>query len=221
MKGIIQIAGIIDEAEAQMLLRCGVDWLGFPLRLAFHREDLAEADAAGIIRSLRSRNCCVLITYLSKADEIAALCRALGTSRVQLHGEIAVIELEALKISSPGLFVMKSLVIGKNDTSKLKETLAEFSPWVDAFITDTFDPETGACGATGKTHDWQISRELVEFSPRPVILAGGLKPDNVSLAIKTVRPAGVDAHTGVEGPDGRKREDLVRDFVARAREAFF
>jgi phosphoribosylanthranilate isomerase len=85
---------------------------------------------------------------------------------------------------------------------------------VDAFITDTYDPTTGRSGATGKTHAWGVSRRLVELSPKPVILAGGLTPENVRAAVLAVRPAGVDVHTGVEGPDGRKAPRLVEHFVA-------
>ena len=91
---------------------------------------------------------------------------------------------------------------------------------MDAFITDSFDPDTGAIGATGKVHDWQVSARLVDLSPRPVILAGGLNPDNVRNAIIQVRPAGVDVHTGIEGSDGRKRRDLVERFVAEAQAGF-
>ncbi len=91
---------------------------------------------------------------------------------------------------------------------------------MDAFITDTFDPATGASGATGKTHEWGISRELRALSPKPLILAGGLNPENVREAIETVRPAAVDAHTGVEDAEGRKDPAKVRAFVAAAREGF-
>jgi phosphoribosylanthranilate isomerase len=91
---------------------------------------------------------------------------------------------------------------------------------VDAFITDTFDPETGASGATGKTHDWEVSRKLVKMSARPVILAGGLNPANVRQAIYAVNPAGVDAHGGVEHPDGKKDRELVDTFVREATDAF-
>ena len=70
------------------------------------------------------------------------------------------------------------------------------------------------------THDWEVSRRLVEYSPKPIILAGGLDPDNVRDAILQVGPAGVDAHTGVEGADGRKSHALVTRFVAAARDGF-
>jgi len=85
---------------------------------------------------------------------------------------------------------------------------------------DTYDAATGRHGATGKTHDWSVSRRLVELSPKPVVLAGGLNPGNVRAAIAAVQPAGVDVHTGIERPDGRKRRDLTEHFVAEARAGF-
>ena len=98
--------------------------------------------------------------------------------------------------------------------------VTHLSPYVDAFITDTFDPVTGASGATGKTHDWTISRRLVELSTKPVILAGGLTPANVGEATRVVKPAGVDVHTGVEDENSRKNPYLVARFVHEARKAF-
>jgi len=216
----IQIAGVIDAEEAEMLRSCGVRYLGFPLRLPVHREDLTEDAAAAIIRSLAPPVFGVLITYLDRASEIAALCRALGARIVQLHGDVVSEELERLKGLDPGLTVIKSLVVGTRDRDALEGMARELSPLVDAFITDTFDPATGASGATGKTHDWRVSRRLVELSERPVILAGGLTPDNVRRAILEVRPAGVDAHTGVEDASGRKSRALVARFLAEATGAF-
>lgn len=102
----------------------------------------------------------------------------------------------------------------------LEKSVVELSPYVDAFITDTFDPDTGASGATGKTHDWEISRRLVELSPKPVILAGGLNPENVAEAIDFVNPAGVDSHTGVENESGRKDADKIRLFMKNSLRAF-
>jgi phosphoribosylanthranilate isomerase len=106
------------------------------------------------------------------------------------------------------------------DDKALEAMARELSPLVDAFITDTFDPKTGASGATGKTHDWRVSRRLVEAVDRPVILAGGLTPENVKRAILEVRPAGVDSHTGVEDSSGRKSRDKICKFLSEAQEAF-
>jgi len=219
-KNLIQIAGISDAAEAQMLQQCGVRYLGFPLRLPVHREDLTEQEAAAIIKSLTPPVFGVLITYLHKATEIAGFCHALGTRIVQLHGDIERAELKRLKTLDPSLTVIKSLVVGMRDHKALEATLSELSPFVDAFITDTFDPKTGASGATGKAHDWRVSRRLVALADRPVILAGGLTPENVKRAILEVRPAGVDSHTGVENSAGRKNREKVQKFLSEANEAF-
>jgi phosphoribosylanthranilate isomerase len=217
---LIQVAGIADAAEAALVQECGVRLLGFPLRLPVHREDLSEAEAAAIIRQLRPPARAVVITYLDEAGAVTKFCDALGARIVQLHGDFAVEELRRLRERDPALTIVKSLVVGLHPVHLLEQMARELSPHVDAFITDTFAPETGAAGATGRTHDWAVSRRLVELSARPVILAGGLTPSNVRQAILAVRPAGVDVHTGVEDATGRKSRELVRAFVAEAKAGF-
>jgi len=216
----IQIAGISDTSEASLLMECGVRYLGFPLRLPVNKEDLSEAAAAEIIRAIQPPCFGVAITYQSTADDIVEFMDFLGASVVQLHGDIDTDELAKLKRSRPRLTVIKSLVIGRQPYQDLVDTLQRLSPFVDAYITDTFDPATGASGATGKIHDWRISRRLVELATRPVILAGGLTPDNVRESLEFVAPAGVDVHTGVEDAAGHKDPAKVRRFVAEARAGF-
>jgi len=219
-QNLIQIAGVIDEAEAEMLQQCGVKYLGFPLRLPVHREDISEIRASKIIRRLHPPNFGVLITYLDNAAHIADFCAILGVDVVQLHGAIDISELAKLRAIAPELLVIKSLVVGLHTEAALATMVEQLSGSVDAFITDTYDPTTGASGATGKIHDWRISRRLVELSERPVILAGGLDPDNVRRAIVEVKPAGVDTHTGVEDDAGRKCRDKVERFIAEAQTGF-
>lgn len=215
----IQAAGVLDAAEARMLADAGFTHLGFPLRLAAHRPDLGEAEAREVIRGLEPGATAVCITYLADPAEILAFCDFLGAGWVQLHGDLAPAAAAALKQARPGLRVIKSLVVGRGQDQGLPDLARAFAPHADAFITDSFDPRTGACGATGQTHDWAMSRMLAREAGRPVVLAGGLTPDNVARAVRAVRPAGVDAHTGLEGSDGRKDPDLCRRFVAAARAA--
>lgn len=217
--GVIQIAGVMDQAEADMLREAGADWLGFPFRIPVP-EDLDERDAAGIIAGLPADCQPLLITYLDQARDIAALCAALGVRRVQIHGAISRTELAALRREAPGLAVIKSLVVRRQQGSSLFRLVDELADLVDVFLTDTYDPATGRLGATGLLHDWDVSRALVEYSPKPVILAGGLDRTNVAAAIESVQPAGVDAHTRLEAADGRKDPRLVAAFVAEARQAF-
>ena len=220
MSPIIQIAGIHDLNEAELIVKAGANYLGFPLRLPDGREDLSEEDARSIIKSIGDRAKSVLITYLDNAAEIIEFCKFLNVSGLQLHGPIASEELAKLQIALPELFIIKSLVVRRDNSSELKSSVENLNNYVNAYITDTYDPKTGKSGATGKTHDWSISRGLVHLSPNPVILAGGLSPDNVYDAILQVQPAGVDSHSLVEGINGRKDSDLVRIFVNEAQKAF-
>jgi phosphoribosylanthranilate isomerase len=227
----IQTAGVKSLAEARMLAACGVTHVGLPLRLPVHTPDVSEDEARDIVRGLaaagQSKAQTVLITYLVDARETLDLCRFLGVDGVQLHGRMPLPEVRRLREAAPKLFVIKSLVVGTpgqagNETGLLAEAQAH-APFVDAFLTDTFDPVSGASGATGLLHDWEISRRLAQALSlelaKPLILAGGLNADNVAQAVAVVRPAGVDAHTGLENAAGDKDEALVRRFVAQARAA--
>lgn len=223
--GLIQVAGVHDLAEALALREAGVHAVGLPLRLPVNAEDLTEAEAARLVADMERLPVPHLlpvgITYIADGAEAAEFCRALGLRRLQLHGPVTAAELTRLRRELPNLFLIKSLVVrAGGNLPELLDTVRELAPLTDAFITDTHNPATGADGATGLTHDWAVSAELVRHSPRPVILAGGLTPDNVYGAILRVRPAGVDAHTGVEGPDGRKCPDRLLRFVAEARQGF-
>ena len=220
MKNLVQVAGIIDAQEATLLAAEGVDWLGFPLRLPSGKNDISEAAATSIIASLHAPHAGVLISYLTDADEISAFCTELGVTAVQLHGDVELEQLRKLKQIRPDLYVLKSLVVRADNADELRALVDECADVVDMFITDTFNPANGAKGATGLTHDWSVSAELVRRSPKPLMLAGGLTADNVAAAIRQVRPAAVDAHTGLEGPDGRKDLEKTRSFVAEARRAF-
>ena len=77
----------------------------------------------------------------------------------------------------------------------------------------------GFVGATGRTHNWSISRQIVDSVKKPVILGGGLSPYNVQDAIKTVKPYGVDAKTSLDIPDGNGKKDIkkVEEFIRKVR----
>ena len=216
----IHVAGVIDLAEAQLLIDCGVRYLGFPFVLDHHKEDLTTDAAAVIVSELGARAAFFVITYLNRAEAILELCRTLSVNMVQLHGATDLEEIQLLKQEAPQLRIIKSLIVRGSNTDTLIDEVRRYEATVDSFITDTFDPVTGASGATGKVHDWEISRRLVASSVRPLILAGGLNADNVRQAIRTVRPAGVDVHTGIEGRDGRKRYDFTKRFVEEAQAGF-
>jgi phosphoribosylanthranilate isomerase len=203
-KSFIQIAGVQNWEEADLLVSCNVDYIGFPFRLDHHSEDISEDEATAIIKAFPPTTQAVLITYLNSAKEIIHLSQKLKTKIIQLHADISLIELKQIKTIQPDLQIIKSLIIGKTSEKILLENMQSWSSLVDAFLLDTFDPESGANGAT----------------MRPVILAGGLTPTNIGRAILTVHPAGVDVHSGVEDRQGRKDRKLIEKFISEARKAF-
>lgn len=216
---MIQVAGIHDLDEALLCLNAGATHIGFTLRLPVNAEDCSEAEAKAIIAALPDPACAVLITYLDDAREIVDFCAYLGVSMVQLHGEVRRDTLLQVRALAPHLRIIKSLVTGKFGEAALLALIADLHDVVDFFITDSYNPETGASGATGRTHDWQLGRRLVAASPKPVIIAGGLTPTNVVDAIHAMQPFGVDVHSGVEASDGRKQANLVTRFCELARTA--
>jgi len=215
---LIQVAGVHDLDEARDVISAGADLVGIPLRLPVHSEDLDEPGARKISRALPGR--CCLITYLSEADEIINLATFLQIPWVQLHGDISVASLRNARAALPGVRIIKSLIVGKEPETRLLEQARALAPWTDVFITDTWDPQSGAEGATGRAHDWAVSRRLCEGIGKPLILAGGLNPENVAGAIRATGCHGVDAHTGLEGADGRKCPRRLHRFVSEARAAF-
>jgi phosphoribosylanthranilate isomerase len=78
---------------------------------------------------------------------------------------------------------------------------------------------TDRVGGTGKTHDWSLSAKIVANCKVPVVLAGGLTPQNVMHAIHIVRPFAVDVNSGIERADGRKSEERIYRFIEAARAA--
>jgi phosphoribosylanthranilate isomerase len=213
----VQIAGVSSLDEALAAEREGADALGFTLRLPHGiHDELTEAKARGIVAALPPFIATVCITYVDNAVEVADLCRYLGVNTVQLHGEFPSRELEMLRAAMPHLKIIRPVLVTGEEALAAARWLERR---VDAIILDTYDPATGRRGATGKTHDWELSRRIVEGVRVPVILAGGLTPQNVAAAVQAVRPWAVDVHSGVEDADGTRNLRKLRDFVTAAKAA--
>jgi phosphoribosylanthranilate isomerase len=123
----------------------------------------------------------------------------------------------ALKNMLPGCGIMRSVAVAGEESIAVARSYDKIA---DYLLLDSFRPSDGKFGALGVTHDWTISRRIVEAVHVPVILAGGLGPDNVAEAIQAVRPAGVDSKTKTDR-DGSNAKDLdrVRRFHEAARAA--
>jgi len=124
-------------------------------------------------------------------------------------------DVEKIKKKFPSVKIMRSIsVINEQSITEAKEC-AQFA---DLLLLDTYNDADSEFGATGKTHNWEISRQIVQSVEIPVILAGGLGPDNVVDAIQKVSPFGVDSKSKTDKP-GSNEKDIIKlaEFVKNVR----
>jgi phosphoribosylanthranilate isomerase len=209
----VKICGIQTYEEARSALDYGATALGFLVGLTHRAEDEIEAAAAAsIVRRLPAAAETVLVTHLLDPAALADLQSTVGTRTIQVHGNMTVPDLTRLRGLAPRARLLKAAHV--TGDAALDEALA-YSAAADALILDSRTADR--LGGTGLTHDWSVSRRIVEtVAPLPVYLAGGLRPENVEQAIGQVHPAGVDVNSGVEDAQGRKDVARMREFVVRA-----
>jgi len=196
----IKICGITNKADAAAAVRAGADALGFIFYTGSPRY-VAPERAAEIVAGLPPFVVPVGVFVNAAAGDVDGICEAAGIQVVQLHGDEPPGFCEAMKRP-----VIKAFRV--RDASWKSEAAAY--P-VGAVLLDTFAADR--YGGTGTTFDWRF----VEDSPHRVILSGGLNPDNVAEAVRSVRPYGVDTGSGVEREPGCKDHGKIRDFVEAAR----
>ena len=155
-----------------------------------------------------------MVTHIEESEKIVSLARFIGVTIIQLHGDSAPEDALYIKQELPHIKLIKALhVVGRSSINRGRKFLHA----VDAILLDTVNLGTGQVGGTGETHDWNLSCEIVASYDRPVILAGGLNPENVQQAIEKVRPFGVDVNSGVKGEDGFKDYRKLKDFIRNAK----
>jgi phosphoribosylanthranilate isomerase len=221
----IKICGITNVPDAIVAADAGADAIGLNFYRGskrFINSDIAPEIAVAIKERVEPVG--VFVNECVKA--ICEACRGASLTTVQLHGEKRpnwfqlYAGLHELGIRFPNLSIIRAHCFGHRGFEAVYEDMfdAHGHP-ADAVLIDT--AVSGMFGGTGQTMDWN---RLVNYEDSigklPLILAGGLTPDNVTEAIRTVRPHGVDVASGVECAPGKKDHAKVRDFVAAARDAF-
>lgn len=203
-----KICGINSLSEMKIALDSGADAIGFLVGITHLAEDKIDIPTAcELSKRVPPFVSSVAVTHLQTAMDIISLLKQLKVDTVQLHNDIDLTEIVKIRKALPYLKIIKSVSI----TGKESVLIArKYVGYADGIILDSRTKER--LGGTGITHDWSISRTIVEESPIPVILAGGLTPNNLREAIETVHPYAVDVNSGVET---KQKKDLekVKQFV--------
>lgn len=196
----VKVCGITSYEDAVMVLDHGVDALGFNFFPPSPRY-LKPAEARSIIRRLPPFITTVgLFVNIARVDQVSEIAKAAAVQVLQLHGDETPDYCRRLE-DWP---LIKALRIGKN---QIPQDLNAYS--VQAFLLDSKDD--ALFGGTGRSFDWSLARDLQRI--RPIILAGGLRSENVREAIRVVAPYGIDVCSGVESAPGRKDANKLRQFM--------
>lgn len=216
----VQIYTMQTPDEAIAVARIGVDHIGVTPSDCGLPGELDYAASRAICEAAPAGVKTVALSVDGDLDAIVDMVRAVGPEILHLCGPRGTTPPDAvrtLRERLPGVEIMQAISVSG------PEALGDARSYhgiADYLLLDTQAPDIGGIGASGATHDWNISRAIVAESPIPVILAGGLTPENVADAIRAVRPWGVDSltHTNRPLPGGGFVKDLerIRGFVAAA-----
>jgi len=200
----VKICGIRTVEAARAAAEAGADAVGFVF-WSKSRRFIRPDEAARISRVLPPFVVRVGVFVDERPEVMEEIAQTVGLDAVQLHGDEPPEVWGVLRRR-----VIKAIRV--RDPSSLAQA-AQYT--VSAILLDTYVPDT--YGGTGKPFDWSLAREVRGWG-RPVILSGGLTPENVREAIEQVRPYGVDVSSGVE-TEGEKDPQKIRAFVQAVRHA--
>ena len=211
----VKICGVTSPADALMACEAGADAIGINFYSASPRFCAPEV-AQQIAASIPPGVCRVGVFVNASANEIRELAARVPLDLVQLHGD----ESPEFARSIRPLPYAKALGVG-SDLQPIATYLAgchRLNAMPRMLLVDAV--RKGQFGGTGQTIDWDLLRQnRQQLRGVPLVLAGGLKPDNVAQAIAAVRPWAVDVASGVESAPGKKSAELVRQFVEAAKVA--
>jgi phosphoribosylanthranilate isomerase len=198
----VKICGITSREDALQAVEAGADALGFVFHEASPRH-LSREQAAAIINALPPFIQAIGLFVNAEVEYVNATADLCRLDLVQLHGDEAPDYCEMIRRR-----VIKAFRV--RDITSL-DPIKNYR--VAGMLLDAFSPK--AYGGTGRTFNWEVAMKAEKYGP--VILAGGLTPDNVGMAIEKVSPYGVDVSSGVEIAPGRKDPEKVSEFIRKAK----
>jgi phosphoribosylanthranilate isomerase len=213
----IKVCCISSVAEAALAIRYGASAIGLVSAMPSGPGVIPEDRIAEIARRIPPGVATFLLTSKQNVDEIVVQQRRCLVNTLQLVDKLPGDAYRSLHAQLPGISLVQ--VVHIMGPASVHEAL-QAARHADALLLDSGNPTASVkeLGGTGRVHDWTISRMIVDQSPVPVYLAGGLRAENVGSAIKEVHPFGADVCSGVR-TDGALDEQLLADFMKAVREA--
>jgi phosphoribosylanthranilate isomerase len=192
----VKICCIKSREEALLALRYGASALGFVSAMPSGPGPISEDEIATIIPHVPRGIATFLLTSRQDAESIIAQQRKTKANTLQLVDAVHPDVYPALRKALPGVTIVQVIHVAGIEALEEAKTV---EPFVDAILLDSGNPRLAVkqLGGTGRVHDWNVSRNIREISSLPVYLAGGLRPDNVVDAIRSVQPYAVDLCSGV------------------------
>ncbi len=215
---IVQIYSLTTAADVRAMVDLGVDHLGFAAGEDDVPAGITVERARDLFELVPDGHRTVALTVKTDVDVVVEKVETLRPDVLHLCPEPGTLSPAAVCEIADRVDVDVMMAVAANGRDAV-DRAREFDGPSDYLILDTAAPDVPGVGASGEAHDWTVSREIVRATEVPVILAGGLSPDNVAEAVRTVRPAGVDSYTRTSRTERRKDVDAVEAFVDRAREA--
>ncbi|MFC6718397.1 phosphoribosylanthranilate isomerase [Natrialbaceae archaeon GCM10025810] len=207
----VKICGLTTGDDLETAVDAGADAVGVISSVPVDTpREVSRERAAALVDAAPPFVTTVLVTMPADAREAIKLVEEVGPDAVQLHGRIDPGDLASLRENVDAAVL---LAVDADDVG----TAETYDDVVDGFVVDTTDEDGG--GGTGETHDWDRTRAATADLESPLILAGGLTPENVADAVETADPFAVDVASGVERAGGVKDPEAVRSFVDRAKRA--
>lgn len=220
----VKICGITNAEDAHAAIDAGADVLGFIVDVPVDTPRKISVDEAyNIIKILPPFVPTTIVLMPRSVGEVVDAVEILRPNSIQLHGSESFRFVKKVKEEIKPTKIIKTISIDKKTgKTKFKETVDPteaaklFSEVADAILLDTY--LDGIVGGTGAVHDWSVDKKISNQIDIPLILAGGLNPENVSKAVKIIKPYAVDVAGGVE-KEGRKNYKKMRRFIKAAKKA--
>ncbi len=210
----VKICGMMRSKDVNVALDNGADAVGFVVGSPPARRNLTLSEARKMMRHVPIFATKFAVTTAQDRRSILKICSRLQPDALQLHHHSPEL-IRLVRRAYPEVrLILASAIRDRSSITRAKQT----SSYSDAVLADS--PNVTGMGGSGRAHDWTLTAALrSRIYPHPLILAGGLTPSNVRLAIRKVRPFAVDVSSGVEKVVGVKDHEKIKAFISNAKES--